>query len=79
MLGFVKNDSKSMLKLHFEANLQYQLDAIASVVGLFDGVPYVRAQDRLFAGVCANDLHITLEAVHENRDRIAKLNNILDI
>jgi type III restriction enzyme len=68
----------NMLKLHFEASLQYQLDAIASVVQLFEGAPYVRAEDRLFAGVCANDLRIAPEDVRANRDRVAKLNNILD-
>lgn len=67
-----------MLKLHFEPNLQYQLDAIAAVTRLFEGAPYVRPEDRLFSGVCANDLRIEPEAVWENRNRVAKDAGILD-
>ncbi len=45
---------------------------------LFEGAPYVRPEDRLFSGVCANDLRLAPEAVWKNRDRVAKEAGILD-
>lgn len=65
-----------MLKLHFEPNLQYQLDAIASVVKVFDGAPYVPAEDRLFHGVCANELKLDPKDVYSNVLRVARENGI---
>lgn len=67
-----------MLKFHFEPDLQYQLDAINAVIGLFEGAPYVPPEDRILMGVCANDLRIPLEAVKQNRDCIAKEAGILN-
>jgi type III restriction enzyme len=64
------------MKLHFDPNLSYQQEAIASVVKLFEGAPFVRPEDRLFSGVSVNRLPLTPEAVFKNRDAIAKDNGI---
>ncbi|HCC83815.1 TPA: hypothetical protein DEP96_03115 [Candidatus Uhrbacteria bacterium] len=68
-----------MLKLHFEPNLQYQLDAIAAVTGLFAGAPYIRPEERLFEGVCANKVGLSDEEIWANRDRIAENNGIIEV
>ena len=78
MIEYLRHYNCAMLKLHFEPNLQYQLDAIAAVTRLFEGAPYVRPEDRLFFGVYANDLRIEPAAVSENRNRIAKEAGILN-
>ncbi|MBD3244390.1 MAG: DEAD/DEAH box helicase, partial [Candidatus Moranbacteria bacterium] len=63
------------MKFKFEPNLKYQIDAIDSVVGLFEGAVYTRPEDRIF-DVYKNVLKITKEKVLENRDKILKENEI---
>ena len=58
------------MKLKFEANLQYQKDAINSVVKLFEGAPYIRPEDRISQEVSPNILKITQEKIFENYDKI---------
>ncbi|KKQ11338.1 MAG: Type III site-specific deoxyribonuclease [candidate division WS6 bacterium GW2011_GWC2_36_7] len=59
------------MKLKFEANLQYQKEAIDSVVKLFEGAPYIRPEDRISQEVSPNILKITQESVFKNYDNIA--------
>lgn len=64
------------MKLKFEANLQYQKDAINSVVKLFEGAPYIRPEDRISQEVSPNILKITQEKIFENYEKIVKENLI---
>src|SRR3989344_1497664 len=66
------------MKLHFESNLQYQLDAIGPVVRLFEGAPFVRPEDRIFTEVIGNRLALSPEQVYANRDRIVGENGITE-
>ena len=66
------------MKIQFEPNLQYQIDAINSVVKLFDGAPYIKAENRVFSEVSKNVLKITHEKVFENFDQITTDNSILE-
>jgi len=64
------------MKIQFEPNLQYQIDAISSVVKLFDGAPYIKAVDRVFSEVSSNVLKISKEKIFENFKQITKENAI---
>jgi len=64
------------MKIKFEANLQYQKDAINSVVKLFEGAPYVRREDRISQEVSHNILKISQEKIFENYDNIVRENQI---
>jgi type III restriction enzyme len=64
------------MKIKFEPNLQYQKDAIDSVVNLFDGAPYIRSEDRISQEVSPNILKIKKEQLFDNYDRIASENSI---
>ncbi|MFA6446697.1 MAG: DEAD/DEAH box helicase family protein [Patescibacteria group bacterium] len=66
------------MKLHFEPNLQYQLDAIDSVSRLFEGAPRVRSRDTILAEVHANILKLAPERILRNRDDIMGLRRIAD-
>lgn len=64
------------MKIQFEPNLQYQIDAINSVVKLFDGAPYIKAENRVFSEVSKNVLKITPEKVFENFNQITSENAV---
>src|SRR6185503_13982001 len=66
------------MKFNFEPNLQYQLDAIGTVVRLFEGAPFVRPEDRIFTEVIGNRLAISSEQVYANRDRIVGEDSIAE-
>ncbi len=66
------------MKLHFEASLGYQLDAVDSIVRLFEGAPRLRARDTVFAEVHANILKLTPERIFQNRDAILNERRIAD-
>lgn len=67
------------MKFHFEPNLKHQSDAIDAVVSVFEGAPYARAEERIWAGeASANILHITPDDVHANVESIAKENGYSD-
>ncbi len=74
------------MKLHFDANQDYQLQAIQSVIGLFDGQPLNKGDfefslggnDGLglkFSGV-RNDLAISEEQILKNLREVQKNNNL---
>lgn len=67
-----------MMKLQFEPNLKFQLDAIASVVDLFSGAPFIKPEESIFSEVAANILKITPEEVFSNRDKIIKNNGVIN-
>ena len=46
------------MKIKFEPNLQFQKEAIDSVVRLFDGAPFIRPEDRIMQEVSPNILNI---------------------
>lgn len=66
------------MKIHFEPNLQYQKDAIDSVIRLFEGAPYIKPADSVFAEVSGNVLKIQKDKVFENHDVIINENQITD-
>jgi len=66
------------MKFVFEPNLQFQIDAIRAVVKLFDGAPYVRAEDRVFSEVSANILKIMPIEIFENFKGIIRENAITE-
>lgn len=66
------------MKFHFESNLQFQLDAINLVIRLFEGAPFIRSEDRVFAEVFANKLIIDPREIYKNRDAIIKQNRIVN-
>lgn len=66
------------MKLHFEANLKYQLDAVSSVVRLFEGAPHMRARDSVLAEVHANILPLSPGRIFLNRDAVLNENRIVD-
>jgi type III restriction enzyme len=66
------------MKLYFEPNLQYQLDAIDSVTRLFDGAPRIRPRDTILAEVHANILKLDPERILENRDEVMKARQITE-
>lgn len=66
------------MKLHFEANLGYQLDAVNSIVRLFEGAPRMKARDNVFAEVHANILSLSPERIFQNRDTILAEHRIAD-
>ncbi len=66
------------MKINFEPNLNYQLQAISAVVDLFDGAPYVRAEDRIFSEVIENRLLLTPEQIIANRNKIIEHSEIAE-
>lgn len=64
------------MRIQFESNLQYQIDAIKSVVKLFDGAPFIKAENRVFSEVSKNVLKITPEKVFENFRQVTEENSI---
>lgn len=66
------------MKIQFESNLQYQIDSIKSVVRLFDGAPYIKAQDRVFSEVSGNVLKISKEKIFDNFKQITQENGITE-
>lgn len=66
------------MKLHFEPNLQYQLDAIDSVTRLFEGAPKVNPRDTILAEVHANILKLSHERILKNRDDVLNLRQITE-
>lgn len=66
------------MKIKFEPNLQYQKEAINSVVNLFDGAPYIRPEDRISQEVSPNILKITKDKVFNNYDHIVSANSLDD-
>jgi len=71
------------LKLHFDPNQQFQLDAINSVVGIFEGQPLNRGDfdvlfgDTLFqeAGI-GNRLVLDEDQILENVNAVQKINGL---
>ncbi len=60
-----------MIHIHFEPNLKHQSTAVDAVIRIFEGAPYTRPEEKLWAGdVSGNVLHITAEKIQQN---IAKL------
>jgi type III restriction enzyme len=66
------------MKLHFEANLGYQLDAVDSVVRLFESAPRMKARDTVFAEVHANILKLSPDRIFQNRDTIVSERKIAE-
>lgn len=66
------------MKFQFEQNLKFQLDAINSVISLFDGASYIKPQDTVFNEVSENILNISLDQIHINFEQIIKANGIVD-
>jgi len=64
------------MKLKFEPNLKFQLDAINSVTELFAGAPFIKPEEAIFSEVASNILKISPEEVFANRDKIIKNNGI---
>lgn len=64
------------MKIKFEPNLQFQKEAIDSVVRLFDGAPYIRPEDRFMQEVSPNILKIDQAKIFENFDALVKENKI---
>ena len=61
------------MKFQFEQNLKFQLDAINSVISLFDGASYIKPQDTVFNEVSENILNISLDQIHKNFEQIIKV------
>lgn len=64
------------MKLKFEPNLKFQLDAINSVTELFAGAPFIKPEEAIFSEVASNVLKISPEEVFANRDKIIKNNGV---
>ncbi|MBD3279247.1 MAG: DEAD/DEAH box helicase, partial [Candidatus Pacebacteria bacterium] len=64
------------MKFKFEPNLDYQQDAIKSVVDIFSGAPFVKPEQAILSEVSANVLKISKEEVFKNRDKIIKNNKV---
>jgi len=66
------------MKFKFEPNLKYQLDAIDSVVRLFEGSQHIKPEDTVFNEVSANILTLPKNAIFENFDKVVESNKISD-
>lgn len=64
------------MKLHFESNLEFQLDAINAIIKLFEGAPYIRSEDRVFAEVFANKLLLDPAQITKNILAIQRKNHL---
>lgn len=64
-----------MLKLKFNPNLDYQIEAINSVVKVFEG--QVKKEKKSFFGIIANELNLNKETLLNNIRQIQKENNLL--
>jgi len=64
------------MKFKFEPNLKYQIDAIDSVVGLFEGSPRINPENTVMQEVSANILELSKEEVFNNFTRIVGINRI---
>lgn len=63
-----------MLKLKFNPNLDYQIEAINSVVKVFEG--QVKKEKKSFFGIIANELNLDKETLLNNIKQIQKENNL---
>ena len=66
------------MKFQFEQNLKYQLDAIDSVIRLFDGASCIKPQDTVFNEVSENILNISKDQIFSNLEQIVSANSITD-
>ncbi len=69
------------MKLKFDANQDFQIQAVNSVVGLFEGQEKIEShiQDRSsLLGVYANILSLSREEVIKNGKKIKKYNNVIN-
>jgi len=64
------------MKLHFESNLNHQIQAINSITALFEGNPKLSASDNVMAEVVSNNLNLTSTEIFSNRDQVINQNGI---
>jgi type III restriction enzyme len=65
------------MKLQFQSNLEYQIDAVNAVVQLFQGQSKVSPKESVLAdGVCSNVLNIDEKRILENTKLVVELNKI---
>lgn len=65
------------MKFQFQSNLQYQIDAVFSVVKIFNGQSKISLRSSILAdGVCSNYLNISEEKILENSNLISSQNKI---
>jgi len=61
------------MKLHFEPNLSHQREAVDAIVGVFDGAPYTRPEERFWNGeVSRNILKLPEDDWYQNAAQIAE-------
>ena len=85
MDGIINSKNESLMKLHFDSNQQYQLDAIKSITDIFEGQP-LNGGDFEFSIYPAGALHsengfgnrlnLSVEQIWQNVQTIQNTNEI---
>ncbi len=61
------------MDFHFEPNLKHQTAAVDAAIRIFEGAPYTRPEEKLWAGdVSGNVLHIGADKIRENIAKLAE-------
>lgn len=67
------------MDFHFEPNLKHQTAAVDAALRVFEGAPYTRPEEKLWAGdVSGNVLHIGVDKIRENVAKLADEQGIED-
>ena len=68
-----------MIQIHFEPNLRHQAAAVDAVIRVFEGAPYARPEERLWAGeVSSNVLRMGVDQIRENVAKLADEQDLAD-
>ncbi|MXW32308.1 MAG: hypothetical protein F4100_02290 [Rhodothermaceae bacterium] len=77
MSAYTIGQRSSSMHIHFEPNLKHQSAAVDAVIRVFEGAPYTRQEEKLWAGdVSGNVLHIDAEKIRTNVAKLAEERNI---